>query len=137
MSVEDWEKTGFRGHSAEALWGVAVSRGEATIQGRRLGAQSSDRLDSELLISLQLTVRGTTPDSPWVPTHYKCLLIIYWGQGCCPHIWCRRRFFLCPSLPPSFLSFKTYSWSINHVPGTRDPAVNTAGSACHQGAYSL
>ena len=58
---EDWERTGVRGHSAEILWELAVSRGEAIIQGRRLGAQSSDPLDSELLISLQLNSERDYP----------------------------------------------------------------------------
>ena len=49
---------GVRGHGAEALQGVAVSRGETTAQGRRLGAQSSDPSDSELVIS-QLDAEGS------------------------------------------------------------------------------
>ena len=44
-------EAGVRGHSAETLQLVAVSRGEASAQGRRLGAQSSDLSDPELVRS--------------------------------------------------------------------------------------
>lgn len=69
-----------RGHSVEELLVVAVSRAEATAQGRWLGSQSSVPLDSELIISTHLDLRWTTPDSPWACTHQSHLLIIYWGQ---------------------------------------------------------
>lgn len=71
---------GVRGHRAEELWVVAVSRGEATAQARRKRAQSSVLLGSELVTSPQLDLRGTIPDSPWVCTHQSHLLLIYWEQ---------------------------------------------------------
>ena len=48
------EQDRLQGQSTEALWGLAVSRGETSVQGRRLGTQSSDTLDSEHLTPLQL-----------------------------------------------------------------------------------
>lgn len=42
---------GVRGHSAETPQLAAVSWGEATAQGRRLGAQGSDPSDPGLVIS--------------------------------------------------------------------------------------
>lgn len=50
-------EAGVRGHTAETLQLVAVSRGEATAQGRRLDAQSSDLLDPELVISQLVSER--------------------------------------------------------------------------------
>lgn len=68
--MEDWDRTGLQGQSTEALWGLAVSRGETTVQGRRLGTQSSDALDSEHLTPLQLNnEENHWPDSLWVPPH--------------------------------------------------------------------
>lgn len=108
---EDWERTGVRGHSANTpkyfgSWQWAG--GEATIQGRRLGAQSSDPLDSELLYLSSWTVRGTTLiplGSPhttnvcWLFIGGRVVALTFGVKG--------KPFFLLPSLLSPFLSFKT------------------------------